>query len=93
MRSWDGLWVQVVSVVLEEPPAKAAGELASVHALRGADAVHLAAAGAMGSDLLLSADRDLCAAAWRCGMAIVELNDSACPRWRAQWFRWQTTPG
>jgi hypothetical protein len=48
-----------------------------VHALRGADAVHLAAAQATGGDLLLSADRDLWAAAQRCGVVTLELNDSA----------------
>jgi predicted nucleic acid-binding protein len=51
------------------------GDLARVHALRGADAVHLAPAQATGSDLLLSADIDLSSAARRCGIAIVELND------------------
>lgn len=74
LRSWDGLWAQVAPVVLDESLAKTAGELARVHALRGADAVHLAAAQATGSDLLLSADRDLCAAAQRCGIATIELN-------------------
>jgi uncharacterized protein len=75
LRSWDALWAQVAPIVLDEALAKTAGELARVHALRGADAGHLAAAQATGSDLLLSADRDLCAAAQRCGMATVELND------------------
>jgi len=77
LRSWEGLWAQVAPVVLDERLAKTAGELAREHALSGADAVHLAAARATGSDLLLSADRDLCEAAHRCGMATVELNDSA----------------
>jgi predicted nucleic acid-binding protein len=77
LHSWDALWQQVAPVVLDEPLAKTAGELARVHALRGADAVHLAAAQVTGSDLLLSADRDLCAAAQRCGIAIAELDDPA----------------
>jgi uncharacterized protein len=77
LRSWDGLWAQIAPVALDEPLAKTAGELAHLHALNGADAVHLAAAQATGSDLLLSADRNLCAAAQRCGMATVELNDPA----------------
>ena len=71
----DVLWEQVSPVVVDESLAKTAGALASTHSLRGADAVHLAAARATGSDLLLSADRDLCAAAQRCGIAVVELND------------------
>src|SRR5215469_12726429 len=62
LRSWASLWAQVAPVVLDELLAKTAGELAGQHALSGADAVHLAAARATGSDLLLSADRDLCTA-------------------------------
>ena len=76
LDAWDGMWAQVAPVVLDEPLAKAAGELARLHSLRGADAVHLAAAQAAGSDVLLSADLDLCAAARRCGIAIVDLNES-----------------
>jgi len=75
LTAWDQLWL--VPVALDEPLARAAGELARVHALRGADAVHLAAARATGCDLMLSADMALCAAADRCGMAIVELNEAA----------------
>lgn len=41
----------------------AAGRLAEVHALRGYDAVHLAAALFVGADVLTSADADLCVAA------------------------------
>ena len=77
LRSWDGLWAQIAPVALDEPLARTAAALARLHALSGADAVHLAAAQATGSDLLLSADRNLCAAAQRCGMATVELNDPA----------------
>jgi uncharacterized protein len=74
LGTWDGLWGQVAPVLLDEPLARAAGGLAQVHALRGADAVHLAAAQASGSDLLLSADRQLCAAAQRCGIGIIDLD-------------------
>jgi predicted nucleic acid-binding protein len=74
LDAWDGLWAQVAPVVLDDPLAKTAGELARLHALRGADAVHLAAAQVTGSDLLLSADRQLCAAARRCGLGIIDLN-------------------
>jgi len=75
LRSWDGLWAQIAPVALDERLARTAGELARLHALSGADAVHLAAAQETGSDLLLSADRSLCTAAQQCGMATVELND------------------
>jgi uncharacterized protein len=74
LATWDGLWAQVAPVLLDEPLAKVAGELAQAHALRGADAVHLAAAQATGCDLLLSADRKLCEAAQRCGIGIIDLD-------------------
>ena len=76
LEAWDELWSQLAPVVLNEPLAKTAGELARVHALRGADSVHLAVAQATGCDLLLSADLALCAAAERCGMATVDLNEA-----------------
>ena len=47
----------------------AAAELAETQALRGYDAVHLAGALAT-SDVLASADADLCAAAERCGLLV-----------------------
>lgn len=77
LEAWDALWAQLAPMVLDEDLAKTAGELAGVHALRGGDAVHLAAAQATGCDLLLSADLDLCAAAQRCGLAVVDLNETA----------------
>jgi predicted nucleic acid-binding protein len=75
-EGWDALWAQLAPVVLDESLAKTAGDLAQVHALRGADAVHLAVAQAAGCDLLLSSDIALCAAAVRCGMAVVDLNET-----------------
>ena len=74
LEQWEGLWAQVAPVVVDEPLARTAGELARVHALRGVDAVHLAAAQATGSELLLSADRQLCAAAQQYGIAIIDLD-------------------
>jgi predicted nucleic acid-binding protein len=46
----------------------AACQLTDLHGLRGYDAVHLAAARAVGSDVLTSADNDLCDAAEREGI-------------------------
>lgn len=77
LAAWDELWAQLVQVALDDPLARAAGELARLHGLRGADAVHLAVAEATGCDLLLSADVALCVAAERCGMATVDLNGSS----------------
>jgi predicted nucleic acid-binding protein len=76
LTGWEELWAQLAPVVLDEPLARTAGELARVHALRGADAVHLAVAQTTGCDLVLSADIALCAAAERSGMAIVDLNEA-----------------
>ena len=53
----------------EELIAKAA-ELAEAEALRGYDAVHLAAALLVGATILSSADTDLCAAAQRRGLHV-----------------------
>lgn len=47
----------------------AASELAEAEALRGYDAVHLAAA-LLATEVMASADRDLCAAATRRGLAV-----------------------
>ena len=77
LTAWDELYSQLALVVLDEPVARTAGKLARSHALRGADAVHLAAAQASGCDLLLSADVALCQAAERSGMATLELNTAA----------------
>ena len=49
-----------------------AAQLAEDQALRGYDAVHLAAALLAGSQVLLSADAGLCAAAERCGLHVAD---------------------
>lgn len=51
-----GLWAATRAVELTEPITTHAGELADLHALRGADAVHLASALAIGAaDTLFAA--------------------------------------
>lgn len=47
-----------------------AADLAEEEALRGYDAVHLAAAIAVEAEILTSADESLCAAAVRCGLHV-----------------------
>lgn len=74
LTAWGELSAQLSLVVLDEPLARSAGKLARLHSLRGADAVHLAAAHASGCDVLLSADDALCQAAGRNGMATIDLN-------------------
>jgi uncharacterized protein len=56
-RDWDGSWAAVRPVELTALVERQAGELARAHALRGADAVHLASA-------LAISDRDLIVAVW-----------------------------
>ena len=48
-------WAAVRTVELTESVTQHAGELAAVHALRGADAVHLASALAIGADTIVAA--------------------------------------
>jgi uncharacterized protein len=56
-HDWDGYWAAVRPVELSPAVEQRAGQLARQHALRGADAVHLASA-------LAIADRDLIVAVW-----------------------------
>ena len=56
-RAWDEYWAAVRPVELTTAVEQRAGQLASSHALRGADAVHLASALAIG-------DPDLIMAVW-----------------------------
>lgn len=48
--AWEGYWSATRAVELSESVTLRAGELASQHALRGADAVHLASALAISAD-------------------------------------------
>jgi predicted nucleic acid-binding protein len=66
------LWEQVSVVVVDSELVRAAGEVAEHDALRGYDAVHLAAAIAGQVSVVASADRQLVAAARRRGFAIAE---------------------
>jgi hypothetical protein len=56
-RNWEDYWASVRPVELTEAIERHAGHLAGVHALRGADAVHLASALAIG-------DSELAVAVW-----------------------------
>jgi uncharacterized protein len=56
-RSWEQYWASVRRVELTPAVERQAGQLARAHALRGADAVHLASA-------LALADPDLVIAVW-----------------------------
>jgi predicted nucleic acid-binding protein len=56
-RTWEEYWAATRPVQLTQSVARHAGQLACDHALRGADAVHLASA-------LATKDPDLIIAAW-----------------------------
>jgi predicted nucleic acid-binding protein len=56
-RDWDGYWAATRPVELTAAVERHAGQLARTHALRGADAAHLASALAIG-------DPDLIVAVW-----------------------------
>ena len=66
------LWEQMSVVVVDTELVRAAGDLAERDALRGYDAVHLAAAIAGQVTVVASADRQLVEAARRRGFAVAE---------------------
>jgi uncharacterized protein len=72
-RIWDLAWATMRPVELSPVVERRAGELTSRHALRGADAVHLASALAIArSDFLMAVwDRRLHAGAVAEGLAVV----------------------
>ena len=61
---------ELTMVAITEDLIAQAAELADREALRGYDAVHLAAAVTIGADVLTSADTALCTAAERCGLYV-----------------------
>jgi uncharacterized protein len=79
-KAVDGLellWSQLSFVEIDEALMRLAGELATAHALRGYDAVHLAAAHIVGADVFSSADRRLCTAAGSAGFHIANPIDAS----------------
>ena len=71
-RDWDGYWAATRPVELTQAVERQAGQLARRHALRGADAVHLASAAAIGDpDLIVAVwDRRLHAGALAAGFRV-----------------------
>lgn len=71
-RAWAEYWAATRPVELTPAVERHAGDLARLHALRGADAVHLASALAIGdTDLVLAAwDRRLHAGALSVGLGV-----------------------
>ncbi len=71
-RAWEGYWAATRAVEFTEAVALRAGELAGEHALRGADAVHLSSALAVGRSALVFAawDQRLGAGALAVGLVL-----------------------
>lgn len=70
--AWEGFWSSTRAVELSEAVSQLAGELASERPLRGADAVHLASALAIGAPEIIFAawDQRLRAGAKAAGMRV-----------------------
>ena len=66
----DVLVEELTMVAVSEDLIERAAELAESAALRGYDAIHLAAALTVGVDVLTSADAELCTAGARCGLHV-----------------------
>ena len=66
----ETLWTQMTIAEITDGLVRRAADLAEEHALRGYDAVHLAAALLVGADVLTSADAQLCAAALNAGLHV-----------------------
>jgi len=73
---WEQFWASMRPVELSADVERAAGSLAAIHHLRGADAVHLASALALGStDLTVAVwDKRLHAGAAAVGLAVAPAN-------------------
>ncbi len=71
-RDWDDYWAATRPVELTQAVERHAGQLTGTHALRGADAVHLASALAIGDpDLIIAVwDRRLHAGAQAVGCQV-----------------------
>ena len=80
-HDWDGYWAAIRPVELTAAVERHAGQLARAHALRGAGAVHLASALAIGDPELIVAvwDRRLHAGAGAAGCRVVPAKLGAQP--------------
>jgi uncharacterized protein len=78
----EGLHASLDLLEVDEQLVRRAGELAQNHALRGYDAVHLAAAERVRDDatVMVAGDRDLCAAAEALGMAVADTSSDGHDR-------------
>ena len=77
VAEFDLLWSSLNVVEVNADIIARASDLADVHALRGYDAVHLAAALVAGAELFTSADRRLCLAARNAGLHVLNPLDGS----------------
>lgn len=73
VENFDQTYEEVAAIGVDEQLTRTAGALASEHALRGYDAVHLATALSLAEQdvALVSWDRDLCDAAVEAGLTVL----------------------
>jgi uncharacterized protein len=76
IEALDGLYAQLDLVEVDDLLVRRAGDLAQHHALRGYDAIHLAAAERVGHEttVMVAGDRDLCAAAAALDLAVADIS-------------------
>jgi uncharacterized protein len=74
LEELEGLYGQLDLLEVDDVLVRRAGELAQHHALRGYDAIHLAAAERVRGDttIVVTGDGDLCAAAGALGLAVTD---------------------
>jgi uncharacterized protein len=74
LEELEELYGQLDLLEVDDVLVRRAGELAQHHALRGYDAIHLAAAERVRGDttIMVAGDGDLCAAAGALGLAVVD---------------------
>jgi len=73
-ETWQEAWSEVGEIDVDRALLVRAGDIAEAQGLRGFDAVQLTAALVSGCDLFVSADRELCAAAGRVRLSVVDLD-------------------
>jgi predicted nucleic acid-binding protein len=73
-QTWQEAWSEVDEIEVDRALLARAGDIAEAQGLRGFDAVQLTSAIVSGCDLFASADRELCAAAGRVQLQVVDLD-------------------
>lgn len=74
LEGLERIYIQLDLLEVDDLLVRRAGEIAQLHALRGYDALHLAAAERVRGEttIMVAGDRDLCAAAGALGLAVAD---------------------